>query len=35
MWIHRGQTGIWLAIAAALIALAALWWRRKKAPRDC
>jgi len=35
MWIHRGQAGIWLAIAAALIGLAALWWRRKKAARDC
>jgi membrane protein DedA with SNARE-associated domain len=35
MWIHRGQAGIWLAIAGALIALAALWWRRRKSTRDC
>lgn len=35
MWIHRGQTGVWVAIAGAVIALAVIWWRRKRAARDC
>jgi len=35
MWIRRGQAGLWLAIAGAVIVVGVLWWRRKKAEREC
>jgi hypothetical protein len=36
MWIHRGQAGLWLAIAGAVIVVGILWWRRHKAAeREC
>jgi len=35
MWIHRGQTGLWLAIAAAIAVVAVIWWRKRKTARDC
>lgn len=34
MWIHRGQAGLWLAIAGAVLVVGILWWRRKKAERE-
>jgi len=30
MWIHRGQNGLWLVGAAALIVALVLWWRHKR-----
>lgn len=35
MWIHRGQTGLWLAIAAAIAVVGVIWWRKRKTARDC
>jgi membrane protein DedA with SNARE-associated domain len=34
-WIHRGQTGLWVALVVLVLVLAVLYWRHRRRRRAC
>jgi membrane protein DedA with SNARE-associated domain len=34
-WMHRGQTGLWIALGVLVLVLAVLYWRHRRRRRAC
>jgi membrane protein DedA with SNARE-associated domain len=34
-WIHRGQTGLWVALVVLVLVLAVLYWRHRRRRHTC
>jgi membrane protein DedA with SNARE-associated domain len=33
MWMHRGQTSLWVVLGILLVTLLVLWWRHRRRAR--